>query len=573
MQARVAVPRVHDLSRRAVSGVRAHVSPWFAVPAFVYLVVASLLVFWAGFVVPDAWSRVGNAAYMIAGRDPHLAAIGFVWNPLPSLLILPLVAIRDLWSPLVSVGFAANLVSVVFMAGSVLMMNRIAVELRVPAAARRILVALFAVHPMIVLYGANGMSEAPFVFLLLVVVSGLLTWWRTGGTTPLAVIGIALGLAYLTRYEAVAAAVGALAVVGARSFQRAVGDKQLKRRWAIADVLVAGLPFGMAFAGWALASLIITGNPFETFTSVYGNSSQVSISRGSITDTTGQGLDAIRFAISEVVGLAPTLPILALVAGALALVRRRLDTIVPIAVFGAVLGFAMLTTVTGSSFAWLRFSIAAIPLAIVLAFLALATIADIDAADQTQLGLEPVSVAELSQSWLRRPPVRGIGTAVSAVVAVALVAVCLPVALGTMTDPRIGREEVDQIGVLIDGRDPGLAPVQQVEVGRQVAAYVDGLTLADGAVVLDVAVGFPIFLHSKNPRQFVITPDRDFERVVADPKSFGASYLLAPSGSGYSSLDAVSRAHPGVFANGAGIATLVHEFGTGIFAWRLFQVT
>ncbi|HEX7225338.1 MAG TPA: hypothetical protein VF367_07150, partial [Candidatus Limnocylindria bacterium] len=29
----------------------------------------------------DAWSRVGNAYYVLFSRDPHLAAMGFVWNP------------------------------------------------------------------------------------------------------------------------------------------------------------------------------------------------------------------------------------------------------------------------------------------------------------------------------------------------------------------------------------------------------------------------------------------------------------------------------------------------------------
>src|ERR1041385_9278526 len=33
----------------------------------------------------DAYSRVANAYYVLYSRDPHLAAIGFVWMPLPSL--------------------------------------------------------------------------------------------------------------------------------------------------------------------------------------------------------------------------------------------------------------------------------------------------------------------------------------------------------------------------------------------------------------------------------------------------------------------------------------------------------
>ncbi len=59
---------------------------------------------------------------------------------------------------------------------------------------------------MIVLYGGNGMSEAPYIFFTLWAVRRLLRWVRTDQVNDLVVAGIALGLDYLTRYEAVAAA-------------------------------------------------------------------------------------------------------------------------------------------------------------------------------------------------------------------------------------------------------------------------------------------------------------------------------------------------------------------------------
>ena len=37
----------------------------------------------------DALSRVANAYYVLFSRDPHLPAMGFVWNPLPSFSVLP----------------------------------------------------------------------------------------------------------------------------------------------------------------------------------------------------------------------------------------------------------------------------------------------------------------------------------------------------------------------------------------------------------------------------------------------------------------------------------------------------
>ena len=34
----------------------------------------------------DALSRTANAYYVLYSREPHLAAVGFAWPPLPSLL-------------------------------------------------------------------------------------------------------------------------------------------------------------------------------------------------------------------------------------------------------------------------------------------------------------------------------------------------------------------------------------------------------------------------------------------------------------------------------------------------------
>src|SRR3954447_15479957 len=50
------------------------------------LAVAAVLVLRYYRIPADAMSRVANGSYVYRGADPHLAAVGFVWNPLPSLL-------------------------------------------------------------------------------------------------------------------------------------------------------------------------------------------------------------------------------------------------------------------------------------------------------------------------------------------------------------------------------------------------------------------------------------------------------------------------------------------------------
>jgi hypothetical protein len=568
-------PPIHGFAWRSRVAVRGGSASVFLLSLAGYLAVGGLLVFRGGFIVPDAWSRVGNAAWMIVSRDPHFAAIGFVWNPLPSLVALPLVAIRGLWPPLVTAGFAGNVVSAGSMAGCVVLMTWIAADLGLRRRTATVLVVLFALDPMIVLYGANGMSEALFTFFLLLVARYLLLWWRVETTYTLAAAGLALALAYLTRYEAVAAAGGVLLLIGVRAYQRSSGAWRVRMSSAAADMLVAGLPVGFVLLAWATTSWIITGNAFETLTSTYGSSAQFALAGSSIAAVTGHGAEALRYALGQILGVAPGLPVLIGLAAVVAARRRSLDLLVPLAVFGSVLAFTILTTVGGASFAWLRFSIAAIPLAIVLAMLAVAPRLGVPRAASTRQDdvLEPLGRPDAGHPFGRsRRVVARTSRFAFSIGVIALVAISLPLGLATMTDTHTGREETDQVRAIVSGYDPTMPSVQPSEVGAAAAQYLDALALPDGSVVVDVAIGFPIVLQSSRPRQFVITPDRDFERVLADPTAFGARYLLVPSGSGYSSLDAVAHAYPNLLDDGGGAARLVDQFGSGAFAWRLYEV-
>ena len=82
-----------------------------------------------------------------------------------------------------------------------------------------------------------------------------------------------------------------------------------------------------------------------------------------------------------------------------------------------------------------------------------------------------------------------------------------------------------------------------------------------------------ILMNSVHPHQFVITSDRDFQRVLADPPTFKAHYLLVPPTGGYGGLDAVNRAYPRLYDRGVAgthLVTTFHE--TGCPKLRLFKV-
>src|ERR1700722_1492085 len=78
----------------------------FAALSILYLAVGAYLVLHRGSIAGDAESRVAQAWYVVASRDPHLAAVGFIWNPLPSIAAIPLLLFRGVWPALVTDAFA-----------------------------------------------------------------------------------------------------------------------------------------------------------------------------------------------------------------------------------------------------------------------------------------------------------------------------------------------------------------------------------------------------------------------------------------------------------------------------------
>ncbi|NKR52509.1 hypothetical protein GS545_25275 [Rhodococcus hoagii] len=177
----------------------------------------------------DGPSRVANAGYTILSRNPHLGAMGFVWNPLPSLVELPLLGFSHWWPELKTLGLAAVIQSALFMAGAAVGVRRIAFDRDVPRLGRWAAVAAFAANPMIVQYGAVGLSEAALIFCVVWSVRYLLLWVQSGAATSLAWSGLALGFGYLARYEALPAVAGGAAFVLLLAAYRACDPSRLGR--------------------------------------------------------------------------------------------------------------------------------------------------------------------------------------------------------------------------------------------------------------------------------------------------------------------------------------------------------
>jgi len=78
-------------------------------------------------------------------------------------------------------------------------------------------------------------------------------------------------------------------------------------------------------------------------------------------------------------------------------------------------------------------------------------------------------------------------------------------------------------------------------------------------------------LVSAAPRQFIVTSDDQFDAALADPAAFGVRYLVVPGPGG---SDAVNRAYPSLYVDGAGIAQLDARVRGGPLGaeWRVYAV-
>lgn len=518
-----------------------------------YVVINAILITRYNLFDGDGPSRVAHAGFALMSRDPHLSAIGFVWNPLPSLIEIPLLPLHQWWPELKTYGLAGAIQSAAFMAGSVLLVRRIALDRGVGRVWRHIAIAAFALHPMVVTYGGSGLSEAAEIFFVLWCIRHLLKWVDSLAVGDLALAGIALGLGYLARYEVIVAAVGAAVLVAAVTLIRYRSQSPMSS--VVLNVLIVIFPLGVAFLAWAATGWILTGELFATLTSQYGNTSQVSTSlardSGMLDVPHEWMLLAIRtLAMQPFTGFAVAIAVVVIVS------TRRIDGLIPIVTFGSILAFSLWGAYTDTTFGWFRYYMPAIPMVIVLAL----------------IWWTPTEMP-ISRWRMNTIPSR-FG---AAVLSLSLL-VCVPVSAISMLDKDIGNHHL-QFG-LNSLLDPDTYPPHEQwyrRVGvddRILAAYLDRQNLPDGSVLMDTFMNWGVWLASNDPKQFIIDTDFDYAAALNRPWDFGVRYLLVTNPEYNAAPDTVLTRYPTMWDDGAGIGVLVHS-AQGAFGqeqWRLYRV-
>lgn len=493
----------------------------FTASAVGYFTIGAVLMLRYNIFEPDAPNRVANAGFALQSRHPHLSAIGFVWNPLPSMVEIPMVWLSQWWPLLKHAGLAGIAQSALFMAGSVTMVRRIADDFAVTAPWRWLAVGGFALNPMIVIYGSSGLSEAAQMFCVLWSVRYLMRWATTQWVGDLAWAGIALGVGYLARYEVVPAAAGAVALVAFVTWRRAPSPD----RWSSTaiNIMIVAFPIVTAFLAWGFTGWIINDEFFATLTSQYGNSSQVA---GRLAGGVGDAGTSWSVIAARLLGMQPLLGVAVAAALVFSALHRRLEPVVPVVVFGATLVFAALAQHASLTFGWFRFYLLAIPLVICVA----------------------LACHAQGRRWISRALVT------------AGVVVSIPVTTPLILDQDIAYGQLEAgFGSLVDParHPPAEDPARRRLVSeRQLALWFDRQHLPEGSVLMDTFLTWGVWLSSEHPEQFVITSDYDFVAAMNRPWERGVRYIVATNPE-HNVPDAINRRHPMLWADGAELAVPV----------------
>jgi hypothetical protein len=500
-----------------------------------FYVVSGCFFVHAHVLIGDAVSRTATARMMIRGFDPHLAAVGFVWGPIPTFLQLPLVALYPIIPWFVTGGYVAIFISAPFAAWGAVQIHHMLAERGYSGPWTVLITAGIALNPLIIIFAGNGMTEMIYVAMLFASMRYLSRWELHKRTTDLALGGFWIGFDFLVRFEALAAGIGALLFVAivVRTAQR---DAGAPRRDAIrrisSNMLICGFPivfFVLLFLGM---SWWLTGVALAQYSSSYGNSALI-LGLGVSTVATQR----VPLVDDQLLGLAPLLPVVLPAALVITLWRGRTLFLCVMCVLFPALLFDIEGLSTGGQFLLLRYLILAVPLVI----LSLVTL-----------------------RHLRR---------VGFLLALAAVVVMTVSAWTVIGNKGLsGQEYAYHVAAL--GHPAAAVSDLDLSGATHMANWLDAQHLKAGSIMVDTFTGFEVLDETKYPQRFVTPAVVNFERYLQEPYQLGVRYMIVISPQGPGALYSLNRYFPGMYnqcISGTSLAFEIHISGTPQVA-RVFHL-
>lgn len=475
-----------------------------------------------GILLGDASSRTANAFYVLFCKPYRLTSMGLVWNPLPSFLQLPFIALAKLWRPFATKGIGAAVMTAFFAGWSVKKLLTTFQAFQVSRFWSVLLTLIYAFNPYVFFYGANGMSEMLFICFGVIVICDLTRWMKDGSARWLINMGGGFVGMFLTRYEAIPFALSlglAMAVqILCSKREREFYLGQTKREifyYLESTMWVTFLPIIYTLLIWIVYNWTITGNPFYFMNSGYSMNAY-----SAYYSDYGGWTGAISFVWVR------SWPFLLLPAALLAarLMVRKLwnpDTLMfLLSVFG-LYAFQFFMIATGKSGGYVRYLCYTFMLAMTWI---------------------PYLLGSLSPTWRRR-------------IALTLLSVLCGSGLyfgWAFQDDSQMREDL-----LLS------VPAQSEALADYINSNLRGQT-----VLMDSYRTYYAIMNVNDLDSLVISSNLNFEAAVRDPQANQINYVVVPQIGSYGNMDALNIQYPDLYNEGADWCTEVASIGE----FKIFKV-
>jgi len=495
---------------------------------------------YVGYYHSDGISRVANAFYVLYSRNPHLGAIGFVWNPLPSMVDLGFLLLYP-WIPAMATkGIAGLLMSAIFASLTASILVRAFIKRGVPCWCSVIFTLLYSLNPMVFLFGFNGLSDAPFIFFVILSIISFLNWYDDRSTIDLVIVSFALALAFWCRYEAVPfgfSIIISCIITSMLVHKNAVPPNEgyFRYQWSRAEGVLAILftPLCFSIILWVLLNAIIMHNPLYFLNGGYSNTAQIQghLSSATYAAMLNSPITASLFALKKIlVFSAPAIAILIL-----RLFNRRIwrwDTLILLGMLMSIPMLQIIMLIKGTSLGWLRYFMYVLP--VCFAWL-------------------PYELSKVKRKWQFIIPI------------VAMIA-NFAVLSYVITQPTVAPDENTFFQNTFGNHNQTYYDEKQF---GEIAAYLDE-NYPNSTILVDSFSAYLIILESRFPKRFYITSDYYFNKAISDPEKYGVSYILIPKPGSASVISEINNAYPNLFDHGADWAQLTKDFGS---KWRLYKIT
>ncbi len=480
------------------------------------LICAYYVVYKDGRVMTDALARTANAYYVLYILPSKLASMGFVWNPLPSLLQLPILAFNKWWPPLASCGFAGCIVTAIFAGINAAALFR---YFRIAGSSiwfSLLVVFLYAFNPFIFYYGFNGMSESIFFTVLIVGIYNLAKWTGDRANSRLLVIGLMLAMGFLTRYETMVLVVtfGFSLVVAIYLIEDIPSPfkpkpAQMKRNYGLATFFVTFLPVIYTVCIWMIVCWIIMGDPFFFYRSPYSNESLTKIVLG--TYASRYFHDPVMALIYVAIRALPfIIPVLVIICERVASGRVfKYDMLIFLVLTCSLTAFHYLLLKSGSSLGLLRYFCYTLP------------------AGMAWIPFELPQLKKLARAL----------TSVALCAGLLLSALVMP---RYLSNPELAYEEATLIHKAHSGDF-----VPQVEMAKIINEK-----YSHAKILLDSVSAFSLIVNLDHPENLVTTTSENFAHAMKNPQDNGIDYIVATIPKGMGNFDVINISYPHLFHYG-----------------------